>query len=143
MSFHETVNQIEDLPGVSARLIDAFPGHRLFLLDAEMGCGKTTLIKEICRYLGSKDYISSPTYALVNEYNSAKGVLFHFDLYRLHSTRELEEIGFSDYLQQNAYFFIEWPNLALPLLSGEKAVIVRIQNNNEIRIISADEITIA
>ncbi|MDX2172925.1 MAG: tRNA (adenosine(37)-N6)-threonylcarbamoyltransferase complex ATPase subunit type 1 TsaE [Bacteroidota bacterium] len=86
--------------------------QKIILFDAPMGAGKTTLIKEICKQLGSTDNFSSPTYQLVNEYIFPKGKIYHFDLYRLKSLEELIDIGFEDYISLNNYCFIEWPDFA-------------------------------
>ncbi len=85
-----------------------------------MGAGKTTLIKEICRHLEVDDEVSSPTYALVNEYKSPKhGSVFHFDLYRLKNIKEVIEIGLFEYLDSGSYCLIEWPENAGALLEDE------------------------
>lgn len=82
-----------------------------FLFFGEMGVGKTTLIKAIVRALGSEDNVSSPTYSLVNEYLAKDKPIYHFDFYRIRSIEEVYDIGFEDYLSQDAYVIIEWPEL--------------------------------
>lgn len=86
--------------------------QKTVLFDAPMGAGKTTLIKEMCKQLGSSDNFSSPTYQLVNEYKYANGKIFHLDLFRLKTVEELLDIGFEDYIKPTNFCFIEWPNLA-------------------------------
>jgi tRNA threonylcarbamoyladenosine biosynthesis protein TsaE len=101
------------LPEVAEKIL-AFAGPaRIFLFEGPMGAGKTTLIKAICRKLGSVDNLSSPTYAIVNEYSSPAGKLYHFDLYRIKSDSELYDIGFEEYLTGSNYCFIEWPEISL------------------------------
>ena len=95
--------------------------HRHFVFYGEMGVGKTTFIKAICQQLGITDEVSSPTYALINEYHSdaTNNTLkaYHFDLYRLQNTREAVDIGIEEYLDdKTAYCFIEWPQVIEPLL---------------------------
>ena len=97
---------------------------------------QTTFIKELSKQLGSNANFSSPTYSIVNEYKIPNGKIFHFDLYRLKNEDELIEIGFTDYLQPNAYLFIEWPQLALNLLEGEKYLTIQIQKNGDNRILN-------
>jgi len=77
----------------------------------EMGAGKTTLIKALVKELGDADEVSSPTFSIVNEYHSTKGNLlaYHFDFYRLNDEMEALDMGFEDYLSQNVWIFIEWP----------------------------------
>ncbi|MEQ6123964.1 tRNA (adenosine(37)-N6)-threonylcarbamoyltransferase complex ATPase subunit type 1 TsaE [Pseudotenacibaculum sp. MALMAid0570] len=93
------------------------------LFYGNMGVGKTTLIKEICKELGVKDVISSPTFSLVNEYRTQNNdIVYHFDFYRIDNEEEAYDIGIEDYFDSNAWCFIEWPeniqNL-LPLKSTE------------------------
>src|SRR5690606_42129148 len=90
--------------------------EKVILFEAEMGTGKTTLIKELCKVLKVEDNISSPTFSLVNEYQTAKGeVVYHFDFYRLKSEEEALDFGVEDYLYSGNYCFLEWsekiPNL--------------------------------
>lgn len=129
---------ISGLPLAAAELLKAFPQSRIFLFEAEMGCGKTTFIKELCKQLGSTDNFSSPTFSIVNEYESPAGKLFHFDLYRLKDTEELAALGFYDYLENNSYVFMEWPQLAIPMLKGENVVYVKMQQKDGLRVLEAD-----
>ena len=89
---------------------------KILLFKGDMGAGKTTLITEICKQLGVSEAISSPTYSLVNEYETAEHLIFHFDFYRINNEEEAYQIGFEEYLDQNAYVFIEWPERILNLL---------------------------
>jgi tRNA threonylcarbamoyladenosine biosynthesis protein TsaE len=142
MKLNITVKNLNELPNVANELLHAFPLARIFLFEAEMGCGKTTFIKELCKQLGSKDSFSSPTFSIVNEYASPLGELFHFDLYRLKNTDELAALGFYEYINENAYIFIEWPELSLPLLNGENVIKVMMQNYDGIRSIEAEDLQI-
>lgn len=92
---------------------DIFP---IILLKGEMGAGKTTLAQFIFAELGVHEPVTSPTYTLVNEYTSAAGTVYHFDLYRLKNSDELESIGFTEYLDSGYVCVIEWPELAEPYL---------------------------
>ena len=96
-----------------------------------MGAGKTTLIKQFCRILGSGDNFSSPTYSIVNEYIYPSGKIFHFDLFRIKSVEELLDIGFDEYMHSGNYCFIEWADMAKglppkPYLS----IIIKANENN-------------
>lgn len=99
--------------------------HKTFLFFGEMGVGKTTLIKALVKHLGSEDNVSSPTYALVNEYLTDDKPIYHFDFYRINSIEEVYDIGFEDYLAQDAHIIIEWPELIKPLWP-EKFVKVKL-----------------
>lgn len=112
-------------------LIEFAQGKKVFLFDAPMGAGKTTFIKSLCHYLEVTDTMSSPTYSIVNEYDTnTKTKIYHFDLYRLKSEEELFEIGFEDYLNSDNYLFIEWPELATHFLDSFLRIIISIENNN-------------
>ncbi|WP_299216818.1 tRNA (adenosine(37)-N6)-threonylcarbamoyltransferase complex ATPase subunit type 1 TsaE [uncultured Aquimarina sp.] len=90
--------------------------YKTLLFNAAMGVGKTTLIKEICKQLGVSDTISSPTYSLVNEYKGEHNTIYHFDFYRIQNEEEAYDIGFEEYLDTDAWIFIEWPDRISNLL---------------------------
>jgi len=92
---------------------------KTLLFYGEMGAGKTTLIKELSKALGVKDAISSPTFSLVNHYESDQGAVYHFDFYRIESDIEALDIGFEDYLDSGAWNLIEWPQKVGKLLSDD------------------------
>ena len=85
--------------------------HNILLLKGNLGAGKTTFTKYLLQSLGSNDEVSSPTYSIVNEYNSPKGTIFHFDLYRLKNADEVEDIGIHEYLDHAFLSIIEWPEV--------------------------------
>jgi tRNA threonylcarbamoyladenosine biosynthesis protein TsaE len=89
---------------------------KIWLLEGEMGAGKTTLIKSVCQVLGVKDIVQSPTYGLVNEYAFDKGKVYHFDFYRIKNEVEALDIGFEEYIHTDNYCFIEWPTKIPSLL---------------------------
>lgn len=103
------INSQNDLSTVAEDLLRKHADERVFGFYGEMGAGKTTLIKEICRQLGVTATTSSPTFAIVNEYFTAEGEpVYHFDFYRIDSIDEAVKIGFDDYLYSGDYCFIEW-----------------------------------
>ena len=108
------------LPEVARKLLEAHPQERVFGFFGEMGTGKTTLIKEICRQLGVEGGMTSPTFAIVNEYWTRNGEpLYHFDFYRIEDPDDATRIGFQDYLYSGNYCFIEWTDKVETLLHGE------------------------
>ncbi len=130
------ITDLQKLPDVCKKLIGFAGNVKIFAFHAEMGAGKTTLIKELCKLLGSTDNFSSPTYSIMNEYNSPKNKIYHFDFYRMKSVEEIVDIGFEDYVYCDNYCFIEWPDLALPLLPKPYLTIV-INHNQNNRYLSA------
>ncbi len=115
----------------TAKKIIANAEHKVFLFDADMGVGKTTLIKEICNQLGVKDVISSPTYSLVNEYQATDDVIYHFDFYRIQNEEEAYDIGFEEYLDTDAWIFIEWPEKISNLLP-KNSIKISLTKKNDI-----------
>jgi tRNA threonylcarbamoyladenosine biosynthesis protein TsaE len=131
MELKLNISDIDMHAAAAKQLIDFAGKERVFLFNAPMGAGKTTFIKSLCRYLGVIDTMSSPTYSIVNEYDT-KGEfkIYHFDLYRLRSSEELFEIGIEDYLSSGNYVFIEWPELAMPFLDSYLRNIILLEENN-------------
>lgn len=84
-------------------------GNKLIAFKGNLGAGKTTLIKAICKKLGVKDNLSSPSFSLVNEYDSDQGRVFHFDFYRLEVPEEALDFGVEEYFASKAYCLMEWP----------------------------------
>lgn len=110
------VNNINELPAISLQILDYIADDRIILFFAPMGAGKTTLINELCRQLGVTEQPSSPTFSIVNEYQSANGTIFHFDFYRLKDEREAYDLGYEDYFFSGNYCFVEWPEKIKSLL---------------------------
>lgn len=114
----------------AARLFVSQMGDaKVFALYGQMGAGKTTFVKAVCRELGVEDVVTSPTFALVNEYTAGDGSpVFHFDFYRVKSLEEVYDMGFEDYLYGGALCLVEWPELVEELLPRD-AVAVTIRTN--------------
>jgi|WetSurMetagenome_2_1015567.scaffolds.fasta_scaffold277949_2 tRNA threonylcarbamoyladenosine biosynthesis protein TsaE len=103
------IDSLHDLDAAAARFLTLTEGHRKFAFSGEMGSGKTTLIKAICKQLGAADTITSPTFALVNEYRTRHAdLLYHFDLYRINRLEEMYDIGYEEYFFGDAWVFVEW-----------------------------------
>jgi tRNA threonylcarbamoyladenosine biosynthesis protein TsaE len=122
------LNDISELRAAAKQLIKSFEGQRVVAFYGEMGAGKTTLIKAICEELGVTSAISSPTYSIVNEYMSSRGIkIYHFDFYRLKNVDEAYDLGYEDYFYSKAFCFIEWPEKIAELmpLEFEKITILK------------------
>ncbi|MBK7213101.1 MAG: tRNA (adenosine(37)-N6)-threonylcarbamoyltransferase complex ATPase subunit type 1 TsaE [Bacteroidales bacterium] len=112
-----SVNELEKIAG---KLLNTYPNGRIFAFYGQMGAGKTTFIKAICKQLEVRDTVNSPTFAIVNEYLRNDGSkIHHFDLYRLKSWEELLDIGYEDYFYSGNYCLLEWPEKIEQLLPEE------------------------
>ncbi len=130
----------EELPIKLKEVLNFFREEKIFLLNGEMGAGKTTIIKHFCSLLGSDDNFSSPTYSIVNEYHSSQGKIYHMDLFRLKNKAELLDLGFEEYIHSGNYCFIEWPALALDLV-GAEYINIDIQVSENFRYIRASKMS--
>ena len=126
------IKDIEHIREAAREFVKEIGEHRVFAFYGSMGAGKTTFIKAICEELGVQDVITSPTFAIVNEYSLPRqsegdgGRLFHFDFYRIKKLEEVYDMGYEDYFYSGALCFIEWPELIEELLP-EDAVRVHIE----------------
>lgn len=112
-----SLKNIPELSAAAKQILAIARDKKIFCFYGELGAGKTTLIKEICRQLGVTDAGSSPTFSLINEYENGQGQrLYHFDLYRLKNVSEIYDIGYEDYIFSGNYCFIEWPEKIESLL---------------------------
>ena len=122
-----TANSLEDLERVAEEVISSLDGRTVVAFCGAMGAGKTTLISAIMEYLGSTDSVTSPTFALVNQYNTRGGeAVYHFDFYRINRIEEVFDMGYEEYFYSGNLCLIEWPELIEDLLP-EDAMVVRIE----------------
>ena len=135
--FKKNIGEIDRLPELAREILQFTGTKRVFAFHGEMGSGKTTIIKQLCRELGSHDNFSSPSYSIVNEYLVEPGEekIYHIDLYRLKTLDEALTIGIEDYISGRNYCFIEWPELIEQLLP-EDVVNVSIKHEADMREIS-------
>ena len=111
------IDSVDTIQSVAADFLNIYPDHRVFAFYGELGSGKTTFIKALCRELGVIDLVSSPSFALIHEYQSDRyGKLYHFDFYRMEKLEEAYDIGYEDYFYSGNFCFIEWADKAEPLL---------------------------
>ena len=128
MELTYTLQQIEQ---TAQAVVNAMKNNQLFAFYGQMGAGKTTLIKAICRQLGVQEEVNSPTFAIVNEYEGTKSTIYHFDFYRINRPEEALDFGLYDYFDSGNPCLMEWPECIEPLLPDDtiKITITVIDNN--------------
>ena len=129
------INKLEDWQTVINEILPQLQ-HNILLLKGNLGAGKTTFSQFLLKNLGSQDEVSSPTYAIVNEYDTPKGNVFHFDLYRMKSADEVEDIGMHEYLDNAFLCIIEWPEVYEEELAHFPHHEMSIENDGEYRVIN-------
>ena len=117
------IQSLENINAAARQFIDEVinkTAANVYAFYGKMGSGKTTFIKALCEELGVEDVITSPTFAIVNEYGSSQGPIYHFDFYRIHRIEEVYDMGYEDYFYApGALCFIEWPELIEDLLPDD------------------------
>lgn len=127
-----TIKSLDGIQEAARQFIHSMGPGKVFAFYGKMGAGKTTFIKAICEELGVKEVITSPTFAIVNEYTTEPDgeSIFHFDFYRIKKLEEVYDMGYEDYFYSGALCFLEWPELIDDLLP-EDAVKVTIKANDD------------
>jgi tRNA threonylcarbamoyladenosine biosynthesis protein TsaE len=134
------VESIDALDLIVPKLIKLKQRSNVFAFYGQMGAGKTTIIKAICRQLSVTDEVNSPTFSIVNEYNTTKGEpVFHFDFFRINAVEEAFDIGYENYFYSPSYCFIEWPEKIGQLLPQNCVkVFIDIDSTTDARIIRCE-----
>lgn len=115
--FKAEIRSLNEINNVAEKFLEAHPADRLFAFFGKMGSGKTTFIKAICEKLQVIDYVTSPTFALINVYETETEIeIYHFDFYRIKNMDEIFDLGYEEYFYSDHYCLIEWPELIEPLL---------------------------
>ena len=126
------INNLEGIDNAACEFVAGMGKSRVFAFYGKMGAGKTTFIKAVCEQLGVEDVITSPTFAIVNEYTSETSgdTIYHFDFYRIKKLDEVYDMGYEEYFYSGSLCFIEWPELIESLLP-EDATKVTIKENED------------
>ena len=124
------IKDLEHIREAAQEFISHMGDHRVFAFYGSMGAGKTTFIKALCEELGVTDVVTSPTFAIVNEYQASDRPIFHFDFYRIKKLEEVYDMGYEDYFYSGALCFIEWPELIEEILPDD-AVRVSISEQED------------
>ena len=133
------VNGLGDLPDAAEQILEALDGRNVVALYGPMGAGKTTLVREICAQLGSEDTVTSPTFALINRYDTDKGdAIFHFDFYRIERPEEAFDMGYEEYFYSDGLCLVEWPEKVEELLPDDVMKVTITPTSNTRRVITID-----
>lgn len=117
---------LADLPVVANQIIETLQTPKIWLFEGEMGAGKTTFIKELCKQLGVLGNVQSPTFSIVNEYVAETGqIIYHFDCYRLKNSDEALDFGIEEYFYSGNLCLVEWPSKIESILPDD-AITIRI-----------------
>lgn len=111
-----SIPSLDGIASAAREFVAQIGTNRVFAFYGNMGAGKTTFIKAVCEQLGVKDAVTSPTFAIVNEYESDMGAIYHFDFYRIKNLGEVMDLGFEDYAYSGNLCLMEWPELIEELL---------------------------
>ena len=130
------IQDIDHIREAAREFIKHIGQRRVFAFYGKMGAGKTTFVKAICEELGVKDVITSPTFAIINEYGLPDGdSLYHFDFYRIKKLEEVYDMGYEDYFYSGALCFLEWPELIEELLPSDAVKVTISETDNGDRMI--------
>ena len=130
------IQSIDTIREAAREFIEKMGDHKVFAFYGKMGAGKTTFVKAICEELGVNDVITSPTFAIVNEYEAHDASIYHFDFYRIKMIEEVYDMGYEDYFYSGGLCFIEWPELIEDLLPEDAVKVTISVNDNDERIVS-------
>lgn len=129
------VENIHDLPRAAEEIIEHFKRQSVVAFYGEMGAGKTTLIREIATQMDVIDNVTSPTFALVNQYNTQQGdKIYHFDFYRINKIEEAYDLGYEEYFDSGNLCLVEWPEKIEALLPSDALIInIEVDHKSESR----------
>jgi tRNA threonylcarbamoyladenosine biosynthesis protein TsaE len=131
--FKAEINSVSQINHIAGKFLKAHPNDRIFAFYGQMGVGKTTFIKALCDEMDVVDYVTSPTFSIINEYQTKDSkTIYHLDFYRTKNIQEAFDLGYEDYFSSGEYCFIEWPELIESLLppATVKVYIREVENRN-------------
>lgn len=130
------IKELADLQNATRKFIERMGDHKVFAFYGEMGVGKTSFIKVLCEELGVEETITSPTFAIINEYRRPDGdPIYHFDFYRINKLEEAFDFGYEDYFYSGNLCFIEWPGLVESILPENAVRVTMVEMGDGKRVI--------
>ena len=138
MQYITTTNSPEETIEFGKRIGSVLKGGEVIAYKGDLGMGKTTLTRGIAMGLGLDDIVSSPTFALVNEYRGGRLTLYHFDMYRINTAEALESTGYYDYLSDDSVICVEWSENTAGLLDETVTITISGQGDTRTIIVEPD-----
>lgn len=133
------IESLSELPKVAEAVLGELRGRSVVLFRGPMGAGKTTLISRMAAALGAEDTVTSPTFALVNQYEGEGGRrIYHFDFYRINNVEEALDLGYEEYFYSGELCLVEWPEKIEPLLPEDAMTVTITVGEDERRIFKID-----
>jgi tRNA threonylcarbamoyladenosine biosynthesis protein TsaE len=130
------INDLSEIHQAARQFLAEIDNQNVFAFYGDMGAGKTTFVKALCEELGVQEPVTSPTFAIINEYRDKKGnSIYHFDFYRIKKLEEVFDFGYEDYFYSGNLCFIEWPELVESLLPENVVRLSLRQTENGARIL--------
>lgn len=131
-----TIDNIDNIRQAAREFVNNIGDSNVIAFYGKMGAGKTTFIKAICEELGVEDVITSPTFAIVNEYTATNGPIYHFDFYRIKKLEEVYDMGYEDYFFSGALCLMEWPELIEDILPDDTLRVTITENADGTRTVT-------
>lgn len=131
-----TIDNIDNIRQAAREFVNNIGDSHVIAFYGKMGAGKTTFIKAICEELGVEDVITSPTFAIVNEYTATNGPIYHFDFYRIKKLEEVYDMGYEDYFFSGALCLMEWPELIEDILPDDTLRVTITENADGTRTVT-------
>ena len=128
------IENLDNIRAAAHEFIQNMGDAHVFAFYGKMGAGKTTFVKAICEELGVEDVITSPTFAIINEYEGEE-TIYHFDFYRIKKLEEVYDMGYEDYFYSGALCFIEWPELIEEILPDDAVRVSIIEQQDGSRLV--------
>ena len=136
------IDSLDKIEEVAKQFLDEYKDHHIVAFYGEMGTGKTTFIKALCKAMDVEDEVNSPSFAIVNEYHTQDDsiIIYHFDFYRIKSIEEALDIGYEEYIYSGNYCFMEWPEKIEPLLPDERLDVFIEENEDGSRTVNVKSV---
>lgn len=130
------IKGLDTIDEAAKEFLQEIGDNKIIALYGSMGAGKTTFVTALCRVLGVEDVVNSPTFTIVNEYQTEEGEpVFHFDFYRIKSLREVEDLGFEEYVYSDCLCLMEWPEMIEEMLPEETVKVLISEQEDGTRLI--------